>query len=121
MIAELQGVLVVSVSPIYRTEPQDKKDQSWFANQVIAVQCDKSVSALVLLNELLVIENILGRVREERFGPRVIDLDVLLFSSEVISTEKLTVPHPRMKDRAFVLVPLRDIASKVTFTRWQKT
>ncbi len=112
-IDSLDGVSVQNSSPIFRTEPQDKKDQSWFANQVVSVTCSESVTAHDLLNNLLQIENTLGRVREERYGPRVIDLDVLLFGNDVIESEDLIVPHPRMTERAFVLVPLLEIAPQL--------
>ena len=70
---------------------------------------------MLLKGHKLEIENTLGRVREERFGPRVIDLDVLLFGNEVIESEDLIVPHPRMTERAFVLVPLQEIAPQLQF------
>ncbi|MCG8530813.1 MAG: 2-amino-4-hydroxy-6-hydroxymethyldihydropteridine diphosphokinase [Desulfovibrionales bacterium] len=115
MIDELEGVSVASVSPVYKTEPQNKKDQEWFANQVVSVNCDHTMTAIDLLDTLLSIEDVLGRVRKERFGPRIIDLDVLMFGEQVISSDRLTVPHPRMHERAFVLVPLHDIAPEVCF------
>lgn len=114
-IDSLEGVSVTKCSSIFRTEPQEKKDQSWFANQVVSVSCSEYVTAHGLLNSLLNIENTLGRIREERFGPRVIDLDVLLFGNEVIESEDLIVPHPRMTERAFVLVPLQEIAPQLHF------
>jgi 2-amino-4-hydroxy-6-hydroxymethyldihydropteridine diphosphokinase len=114
-IDSLDGVRVTKSSSIFRTEPQLKKDQAWFANQVVSVECSEYVTAHDLLNSLLEIENTLGRVREERFGPRVIDLDVLLFGNEVIESEDLIVPHPRMTERAFVLVPLQEIAPQLHF------
>ncbi|MEZ0575028.1 2-amino-4-hydroxy-6-hydroxymethyldihydropteridine diphosphokinase [Halodesulfovibrio aestuarii] len=114
-IDSLEGVSVSETSSIFRTEPQEKKDQSWFANQVVSVICSEYVTAYDLLNNLLKIENTLGRVRDERFGPRVIDLDVLLFGNNVIESEDLIVPHPRMTERAFVLVPLQEIAPQLQF------
>ena len=114
-IDRLSGVSVKDVSSIYRTEPQDKKDQAWFANQVISVECSEQVNAHGLLKGLLALEDQIGRVREERFGPRVIDLDVLLFGNDIIESEDLIVPHPRMVDRAFVLVPLQEIAPDLEF------
>ena len=114
-INDIEGVSVKNISPIFRTEPQDKKDQSWFANQVVSVECESQITAHFVLKSLLAIEDTLGRVREERFGPRVIDLDMLLFGDEVIESDDLIVPHPRMKDRAFVLVPLLSIAPDLVF------
>lgn len=114
-IDHIDGVSVKDVSSIYRTEPQDKKDQAWFANQVVSVECSEQTTAHDLLYGLLALENQLGRVREERFGPRVIDLDVLLYGNDIVESEDLIVPHPRMVDRAFVLVPLQEIAPDLEF------
>lgn len=117
-IDALKGVTVMAVSPIYRTEPQEKKDQPWFANQIIHVECDSVVTPENLMASLLVIEEQMGRDRsnqEHRFGPRVIDLDLLLFGEEELRSDFLTLPHPRMRERAFVLVPLRDLAPELAF------
>lgn len=109
-----------AASRVYHTEPQEKRDQPWFANQVVRVLCRPPVSAPSLLESLLAIEVELGRDRTagegapERFGPRVIDLDLLLFGDEVLRTERLELPHPRMAERAFVLVPLVEIAPEAT-------
>lgn len=88
--------------------------QPWFANQVLKVSCALDMTAPDFLDMLLDVEKRLGRVRETsdpamRFGPRVIDLDLLLFDQERWDTPHLALPHPRMSERAFVLVPLRDI------------
>ncbi|MDL2266865.1 2-amino-4-hydroxy-6-hydroxymethyldihydropteridine diphosphokinase [Desulfovibrio sp. OttesenSCG-928-G15] len=109
----LPGVLgLVSVSGLYRTEPQGVKDQPFFLNQVACLACAPSLSANSLLDALLILEQKLGRVREGavRFGPRAIDLDLLLFGNTSMNDERLTLPHPRMCERAFVLVPLLEIA-----------
>ena len=110
-VTALPGVGVAAMSSVYRTEPQGRKDQPWFANQVLALDCD-GMTADALLDALLRIETELGRVRDpaDRFGPRVIDLDLLLFGDEVRTAPCLTLPHPRMIERAFVLVPLCEIA-----------
>ena len=115
---DLEGVTVSAVSPIYRTEPQEKSDQPWFANQVARATCTDAVTAESLLTMLLAIESRLGRDRStqsHRYGPRVIDLDLLLFGKTVCETAHLTLPHPRMHLRAFVLVPLHDIAPQLVF------
>ncbi len=115
-LAAVPGVAIEAASPVYRTEPQGKKDQPWFANQVLAVLCN-GLAALDLLAALHGIETDMGRSRagEERFGPRVADLDLLLFGSEVREEGGLTLPHPRMRERAFVLVPLADLAPGLVF------
>lgn len=113
-IREIPGVRVERASSVYLTEPQGIKDQPWFANQVAAVLCGQGLDALGLLDALADIENRMGRVRDadpdKRFGPRVIDLDILLFGDERRERGRLIVPHPRMLERAFVLVPLAEIA-----------
>lgn len=111
-VASFPDVTIRACSPVYRTEPQGKGDQPFFANQVLALACGPRVTALGLLEKLLHAETALGRVRVagERFAPRVLDLDLLLFGNESMVTRRLTLPHPRMLERAFVLVPLSDIA-----------
>ena len=118
----ISGVLSVHASPIYRTQPQLVRDQPWFANQVAGVVCaPERLSPLELLDELLRLEVVLGRDRStgpdapQRFGPRVIDMDLLLFGDEVLEGERLTLPHPRMRERAFVLLPLADLEPELVF------
>jgi 2-amino-4-hydroxy-6-hydroxymethyldihydropteridine diphosphokinase len=105
-----EGVRVDAASPIYLTEPQGLQDQPWFANQAARLLVDaSSFDPRSLLDRLLQLELQLGRVREKRWGPRAIDLDLLLFGDAVVRESDLVLPHPRMSDRAFVLVPLLDI------------
>lgn len=109
---------LLHVSPLYRSEPQGFKDQPWFSNQVAALALGEEWTPHRLLQELLRLERELGRTREPdapRFGPRVIDLDVLLYGNLVLQEADLEVPHPRMRDRAFVLAPLQDIAPDLVF------
>ena len=114
-LASFPGVSILALSPVYRTEPQGKRDQPFFANQVLSLSCDTGATPLGLLERLLETETALGRVRVpgEQFGPRVLDLDLLLFGNERMVTGRLTLPHPRMLERAFVLVPLSDIAPEL--------
>ncbi|HIU17808.1 MAG TPA: 2-amino-4-hydroxy-6-hydroxymethyldihydropteridine diphosphokinase [Candidatus Avidesulfovibrio excrementigallinarum] len=109
-----RGLSIVGVSPVYLTEPQGYRDQPWFANQVLRLACPSTLSPMALLDLLLEEETRLGRVRSSdpalRFGPRVIDMDLLLFGNVVMETPRLILPHPRMAERAFVLVPLADLA-----------
>ena len=114
-LAAVPGWNVEAASPVYLTEPQNVREQPWFANQVLKISCASDMTAPGFLDMLLDVEKRLGRVRETpelpaaRFGPRVIDLDLLLFDRERRDTPHLILPHPRMLERAFVLVPLRDI------------
>jgi 2-amino-4-hydroxy-6-hydroxymethyldihydropteridine diphosphokinase len=107
-----------TISPVYMTEPQEKTDQPWFANQVARLVCAPTVTPLELLDALELVERSLGRRREderERYGPRVIDLDLLLFHHKTLQTPNLVLPHPAMRTRAFVLVPLSDIVPDLVF------
>ena len=111
-LAALPGVSLSRASSLYRTEPQGVRDQPFFTNQALELACGPDMRAEALLEALLATEHALGRVRQGavRFGPRTVDLDLLLFGNEVMNSERLTLPHPRMLERAFVLVPLAEIA-----------
>ena len=115
-MAALDEVRLGPCSPIYFTEPQDVQNQPWFANQVARLDCGPAWTAKELLRSLLEIEDQMGRVRERDKGPRIIDLDLLLFGTQHHKTPEMTLPHPRIRQRAFVLVPLRDIAPEFTFS-----
>lgn len=99
---------LIRCSPFYRTEPVGKKEQNWFINGVIALKT--SLPPRELMQFLLGLEKKMGRVRRERWGPRVIDLDLLSYGDLVLEEADLRIPHPRLHERRFVLVPLRDIA-----------
>ena len=99
---------VRQVSSLYETAAVGVTDQPDFLNAVAEVAT--TLSAAALLDALLNLENLLGRKRTFRWGPRVIDLDLLLYGDEQITLPTLTVPHPRLSERAFVLVPLAEIA-----------
>jgi len=101
------GVASVRSSSWYETAPVGLLDQPSFINAVYALETTLSPESL--LRELQRIENAHGRVRHERWGPRTLDLDLLYYAGETRRTEELTLPHPRMFDRAFVLVPLREL------------
>lgn len=100
-------IRVARVSGIYETDPVGYTDQPAFLNMVIAVRT--TLEPLQLLREQLNLELRLGRIRHERWGPRTIDLDLLLYDNVRMDHEELTMPHPRMMERAFVLVPLHDV------------
>ncbi|GAA0336342.1 2-amino-4-hydroxy-6-hydroxymethyldihydropteridine diphosphokinase [Oceanobacillus sp. FSL W7-1293] len=95
-------------SSIYETAPVGYQDQADFLNMVLALQT--SLSSMELLEVCQQIEKELGRKRDIRFGPRTIDLDILTFNYENSTVERLIIPHPRMHERAFVLIPLAEIA-----------
>lgn len=99
------------VSPIYESEPVGHADQPPFLNCVSKLETDLTPERL--LERLLEIEHDLGRVRTFPNAPRTIDLDILLYDDHVIETAALSVPHPRLHERAFVLIPLADLASEL--------
>ncbi|WP_342571540.1 2-amino-4-hydroxy-6-hydroxymethyldihydropteridine diphosphokinase [Paenibacillus sp. FSL R5-0749] len=107
LLDEHPHISVLRCSSLYETEPVGYVDQSVFLNMAVAVQV--MLTPEQLLTELLDIENRLGRVRDIRWGPRTVDLDLLWMQGETRDTELLQLPHPRMGERAFVLVPLSDI------------
>jgi 2-amino-4-hydroxy-6-hydroxymethyldihydropteridine diphosphokinase len=100
-------VRVLRLSSVYETDPVGFEDQPAFLNMALAVET--SIEPLKLLRKLLAAEREMGRVRDIRWGPRVIDLDLILYGDVSMETEELELPHPRMGERAFVLAPLRDI------------
>ncbi|PKM77536.1 MAG: 2-amino-4-hydroxy-6-hydroxymethyldihydropteridine diphosphokinase [Firmicutes bacterium HGW-Firmicutes-15] len=112
-IANIEGVSVKKLSSLYLTAPWGKTDQDDFINQVIEIETD--LSALSLLYRLQDIEIKLGRQRDVKWGPRIIDLDVLLYGEETIHLEELEVPHPYLLERLFVLIPLAEIDSELEF------
>jgi 2-amino-4-hydroxy-6-hydroxymethyldihydropteridine diphosphokinase len=111
-LAALPSVRLIAVSPRYGSDPVGFADQPRFLNAVAAVLTTLSPEALH--RELRGLETVLGKVPpSERFGPRLIDLDLLVYGDAVIDSPELTVPHPRMHERAFVLYPLADIAPEL--------
>jgi 2-amino-4-hydroxy-6-hydroxymethyldihydropteridine diphosphokinase len=100
-------VRVVAESAVYETTPVGGPEQPDYLNMVVAVETALAPEAL--LERCLVIEAEHGRVRRERWGPRTLDLDLLTYGETLLTTERLTLPHPRMAERAFVLVPLAEI------------
>lgn len=100
---------VIEISPVYETDPVGFEEQSDFLN--IAVEVETGLSSDALLGAFLGIEAALGRVRLFKNGPRVIDLDLLIYGDEIRNSKELTLPHPRMFEREFVLKPLCDLKS----------
>jgi len=114
-----KGVLVRRRSSVYETEPWGVKDQARFLN--MAIEGETALTPARLLEVLKMIEDEVGRVETYRWGPRVIDLDILLYDDLVMSTPELTIPHPRMHEREFVLRPLAEIAPDKTHPVLKKT
>ncbi|WP_088840777.1 2-amino-4-hydroxy-6-hydroxymethyldihydropteridine diphosphokinase [Listeria sp. ILCC797] len=114
LLAENPNITVEKVSSVYQTEPVGYEDQDIFFN--IAVQIETCLAPEALLDTCLNVEKELGRVRLFKWGPRLIDVDVLLYDDIQIDTEKLKIPHPFMQERAFVMLPLSEIAEEVAKT-----
>lgn len=106
-ISRVEGTKVVEVSSVYETEPMYYENQGLFLNCVVAAET--GLKPREMLERLQGVEKELGRVPGPRYGPRIIDLDILFYGSEVISEPGLEIPHPRMAERPFVLVPLNEI------------
>jgi 2-amino-4-hydroxy-6-hydroxymethyldihydropteridine diphosphokinase len=106
-LAAADGVSVVGVSPVYETAPVGGPEQPDYLNAVVAV--DTTLTAHELLDVAHAVETEAERVRTVRWGPRTLDVDVLLVGDEQIDDPDLVVPHPRMAERAFVVVPLADL------------
>lgn len=108
MIKKLDKTELLAESAHYLTAPQGVKDQDWFLNSAVLVKT--GLSPEFFLKGLLDIELEMGRTRELKWGPRLIDLDILFWGSAVIDEDNLKVPHPFLADRRFALLPLNDIA-----------
>lgn len=101
-------VNLLRASSVYETPPWGYTDQPAFLNQVVEVQTDLEPEALLV--KLKGIESELGRVKNFRYGPRCIDLDILFYENRIYQSERLTIPHPSLAERAFVLVPINELA-----------
>jgi len=110
---------VVSISSFYETEPVEFTNQPWFLNCAVALETRDTPEELMA--SILHIEREIGRQRIQRKGPRIIDIDILLFSDRIIDSKELTVPHPAMHQRRFVLQPLAEIAPDVLHPVLQRT
>jgi len=110
MIKSHSQITLYMISSLYLTEPAGYKEQDWFLNAVAA--CDTKLGPLELLSEIKRFETELMRDKAVRWGPRTIDIDLLLYGEEEINLPELVVPHPRGFERAFVLVPLAEITGK---------
>ncbi len=106
-----KNVRIVKRSSFYETEPLEFLDQGWFLN--IAAEAETALSPAELLRVILQVEQELGRKRTVRSGPRTIDIDILFFDENIAHTSELEIPHPRMEERRFVLVPMAEIAPEL--------
>ena len=118
-ILEVDHHRLLAKSSFFRTRPVGYTLQDWFVNGVIKIETD--LEPLDLLRSLKAIESQLGRKETFRWGPRVIDLDLLIFDQRVIQTEELQVPHPSMHERQFVLIPLAEIDRGLLHPVFRKT
>lgn len=110
-LAAATGVRVVAVSSVYETDPVGGPEQDDYLNAVVAIETDLSARELLALGQQL--EGSARRIRAERWGPRTLDVDILLVGSETVDEPDLEVPHPRLWERGFVVVPLHEIAPEV--------
>ncbi|MFJ7851094.1 2-amino-4-hydroxy-6-hydroxymethyldihydropteridine diphosphokinase [Peribacillus sp. NPDC097206] len=107
LLSEDPHIKLVSCSSLYETDPVGYTDQDCFLNAVIKVETDLTPEDL--LRACMQVEQELGRKRNVRWGPRTLDLDILLYNHENVETEILSIPHPRMHERAFVIIPLMEL------------
>jgi 2-amino-4-hydroxy-6-hydroxymethyldihydropteridine diphosphokinase len=119
-IARLEALgHVVAASSFYETEPVEFTEQAWFLNCAVALETTKTPAQLMA--GLLTIEGEMGRRRTQKKGPRIIDVDILLFGDTVVDSPELTIPHPAMQQRRFVLEPLAEIAPEARHPGLGKT
>ena len=118
-LSKTEGITLQKMSSVYKTDPVGYEAQSEFLNGVAAIQT--SLPPLSLLHTLKNIETVIGRQHRIRWGPREIDLDILIYGDLCLQTEKLIIPHPEMHRRRFVLAPLAEIASDLVHPVFQET
>lgn len=109
----------ITCSAFYETEPLGVTEQNWFINAAARVTTKLEPDAL--LDLLLNVEKVMGRIRNEKWGPRIIDLDLLLYEDRIIKTPRLEIPHPEMTQRRFVLAPLNELAPDTVHPVTKKT
>jgi 2-amino-4-hydroxy-6-hydroxymethyldihydropteridine diphosphokinase len=113
-LAAHPSISVEAVSALYRTPPWGKLDQPPFLNA--ALRIETTLAPETLLAAVLDVERKLGRERRERWGPRTIDIDILLYGNSAVDVPGLSIPHPRLADRAFALAPLVDVMPEAKFS-----
>lgn len=110
---------IITASSLYKTAAWGKTEQPDFYNQVLELATVLTPEALLIT--ILEIEKQVGRVREERWGPRIIDIDILFYGNLIVSTDNLRIPHPEIQNRKFTLLPLAEIAGNFIHPKIQKT
>lgn len=110
-LKDLPETKLITCSPLYRSKPMGPQDQPDYINAVAAIKT--RLSPLALLDHLQGLEQQFGRKRGERWGPRVLDLDLLLYGDQCMASPRLTLPHPGLHERNFVLYPLQDVAPEL--------
>jgi len=118
-ISKNDSIKIISKSSFYQTSPVGGVEQDWFIN--CAIKINTSLTSDSLLFNLLNIESEMGRVRKERWGPRLIDLDLLFYDNLILNQTKITIPHPEIQKRNFVLIPLAEIAKNLIHPTLKKT
>jgi len=114
-----ESIAITSRSSLYDTEPFGKTDQGRFVNAV--VQIETTLTPKDLLETLLKIEQDMGRVRKEKWGPRIIDLDILFYEDRIVKENDLEIPHPGIPERSFVLIPMKEIAGDYVHPQLKKS
>ena len=118
-ISNTKDIKIISRSSFYKTEPIGEVQQDWFVNSAIKIKTN--LSPTHLLSALLNIESVMGRTREEKWGPRLIDLDLLFYGNLILRKKGLTLPHPEILKRKFVLIPMSEIAENLVHPTLKKT
>jgi 2-amino-4-hydroxy-6-hydroxymethyldihydropteridine diphosphokinase len=118
-ISKHDSIKIISKSSFYQTSPIGPIQQEWFINS--AIKINTSLTPIKLLTNLLNIESTMGRVRQEKWGPRLIDLDLLFYDNQILNQEEITIPHPEISKRNFVLIPLCEIAENLHHPILKKT
>lgn len=112
VLTKTPNITLVKASKLYQTKPWGNANQPDFINA--CAHLTTTLSPLALLDTLLGIENTFGRTRSKRWGPRILDLDILLYDKQILNLPHLTIPHPHLSERDFVLIPLLEIAPHLT-------
>jgi len=118
-ISSAKDIKIISKSSFYQTEPIGGVQQDWFVNSAIEIETDLSPENL--LSVLLNLELAMGRIRKEKWGPRLIDLDLLLYGNLILEKKGLTLAHPEIQNRKFVLTPMSEIAGNLIHPTLKKT
>lgn len=120
LLQESTDTTAIQCSPFYQTEPVDFTDQDWFVNS--AARVETAMKPLDLLKTLQNIQHQVGRSKDTvRFGPRILDMDIIFYDALVLDSPELVIPHPRMHKRRFVLEPICDIDPNIVHPLLQKT